>query len=264
MKDLRESLTKTAQKQKGIQQEILGIFFWLFRKTIVLVNQQFFELTFDFFRQSLEGMDKNRAISNDLGNFIISRIAKGKSATRRDNEKLTVLSIDLLSSFLAEGEEYYFVISNSEQKKLLYRSLFNIGTECIENNFEEGLRRVSNSIGWLIIYNLKQKTHPHTTYLIKRAHELFYLAKKMDVSKKTQMFLLTLFTTVGSYCCKNPSYSSFRDSIIDSINDESIERVKIAVSLRTNENDMWKDLFENRTEYLTNEFLKAFERKIKK
>ena len=263
LKELRESLTKTAQKQKGIQQEILGIFFWLFRKTIVLANQQFFELTFDFFQQSLESMDKNRAISNDLGNFIISRIAKGHSATRRDNEKLTVLSIDLLFSFLTEGEEYYFVLSNSEQKKLLYRSLFNIGTECIENNFEEGLRRVSNSIGWLIIYSLKQTTHPHTTYLIKRAQELFYLAKKMDVSKKTQMFLLTLFTTVGSYCCKDPSYISFRDSIIDSIKDESIERVKIAVSLRTNENDMWKDLYQNQTEHLTKEFLKAFERKAK-
>ena len=145
---------------------------------------------------------------------------------------------------------------------MLYRSLFNIGTECIENNFEEGLRRVSNSIGWLIIYSLKHTTYPHTTYLINRARELFYLAKKMDVSKKTQMFLLTLFTTVGSYCCKDPSYFSFRDSIIDSIKDESIERVKIAVSLRTNENDMWKDLYENQTEHLTKEFLKAFERKV--
>ena len=125
-----------------------------------------------------------------------------------------------------------------ERLTLMNRSLFNIGTECIENNFEEGLRRVSNSIGWLIIYSLKQTTHPHTTYLIKRAQELFYLAKKMDVSKKTQMFLLTLFTTVGSYCCKDPSYISFRDSIIDSIKDESIERVKIAVSLRTNENGL--------------------------
>lgn len=263
LKELRESLNKTSQKQKGIQQEILGIFFWLFRKTIVLVNQQFFELTFDLFQQSLENMDKNRVISNDLGNFIISRIAKGHSATRRDNEKLTILSIELLFSFMTEGEEYYFVLSNPEQKKLLYRSLFNIGTECIENNFEEGLRKVSNSIGWLIIYSLKQTTHSHTTYLIKRARELFYLAKKMDVSKKTQMFLLTLFTTVGSYCCKDPSYFSFRDSIIDSIKDESIERVKIAVSLRTNENDMWKDLYENQTEHLTKEFLKAFERKVK-
>ena len=86
----------------------------------------------------------------------------------------------------------------------------------------------------------------------------------MDVSKKTQMFLLTLFTTVGSYCCKDPSYRSFRDGIIDSIIDESIERVKIAVALRTNENDMWKDLYENQTENLTRAFIKSFEHKAKK
>ena len=71
------------------------------------------------------------------------------------------------------------------------------------------------------------------------------------------MFMLTLFTTVGSYCCKDTSYLHYRDAIIDSIKDESIERIKIAVSLRTSENDMWNDLYDNRTEYLTKEFLKT-------
>jgi hypothetical protein len=261
---LRQLLAKTTQQQKDLQKRLLEIFFWLFRKTIVLVNQQFFELTFDFFQQTLEDMDKNRAISSGLGKFLLSRIAKAHSGTRRDNEKLTILSIELLFSFMTEGEEYYFVVSNPEQRKFLYRSLFNIGTECIESNFEEGLRKVSNALGWLIIYNLKHSTQGHTTYLIGRASELFYLAKKMDVSKKTQMFLLTLFTTVGAYCCKDPSYKQHRDAVIDSIKDESIERIRIAVSLRTSENDMWNDLYENKTEYLTKEFLKALESKTSK
>lgn len=264
LKELRELLAKTTQQQKELQKSLLEIFFWLFRKTIVLVNQQFFELTFDFFQQAIEDMDKNRAISSGLGKFLISRIAKTHSGTRRDNEKLTILSIELLFSFMTEGEEYYFVICNPEQRKFLYRSLFNIGTECIESNFEEGLRKVSNALGWLIIYNLKHSTQGHTTYLIGRASELFYLAKKMDVSKKTQMFLLTLFTTVGAYCCKDPSYKQHRDAVIDGIKDESIERIRIAVSLRTSENDMWNDLYENKTEYLTKEFLKALESKTSK
>lgn len=264
LKELRESLAKTTQQQKEVQKRLLEIFFWLFRKTIVLVNQQFFELTYDFLQQILEDMDRNRAISSDLGKFLISRVAKAYSGTRRDNEKLTILSIELLFSFMSEGEEYYFVMSNAEQRKFLYRSLFNIGTECIESNFEEGLRKVSNALGWLIIYNLKHSTQGHTTYLIGRACELFYLAKKMDISKKTQMFLLTLFTTVGAYCCKDPSYKHYRNQIIESIKDESIERIKIAVSLRTSENDMWNDLYENRTEHLTKEFLKAFEHNANK
>lgn len=264
LKELQEALAKTSQQQKEIQKKLLSIFFWLFNKTIVLVNQQFFELSFDLFQQTLEEMDKNRAISFDLGKYIISRVAKSPSGTRRDNEKLTILSIESLFSFMSEGEEYYFVISNAEQRKFLYRTLFNIGTECIENNFEEGLRKVSNSLGWLIIYNLKFASQGHTTYLIERASELFYLAKKMDISKKTQMFMLTLFTTVGSYCCKDASYLRYRDAIIDSIKDESIERIKIAVSLRTSENDMWNDLYDNRTEHLTKEFLKAFTGKTAK
>ena len=137
------------------------------------------------------------------------------------------------------------------------RSLFNIGTACIENNFEEGLCRVSNSLGWLIIYSLKHATQGHTMYLIGRAQELFSLAKKMDISKKTQMFMLTLFTTVGVYCCKDASFTPHRDAIIDSIKDESVERIKVAVDLRTSENDMWNDLYDDRTDYLTKEFLKA-------
>ena len=264
LKGLRESLSKTTQQQKEIQKNLLDIYFWLFRKTIVLVNQQFFELTFDLFQRVLEDMDKNRAISSSLGNYLISSISKSPSGTRHDNEKLTILSIDLLFSFMSEGNESYFVISNTDQRKFLYRSLFNIGTECIENNFEEGLRKVSNALGWLIIYNLKHTPQGHTSYLIGRARELFYLSKRMDVSKKTQMFLLTLFTTVGAFCCKDPSFKPYRNEIIESIKDESIERIKIAVSLRTSENDMWNDLYENQTEYLTKEFLKSFEHKVSK
>ena len=78
------------------------------------------------------------------------------------------------------------------------------------------------------------------------------------------MFLLTLFTTVGSYCCKDPSYTHYRDAVIESIKGESIEQIRIAVSLRTSENDMWNELYENRTEHLTKEFVKAFEQKSRK
>ena len=88
---------------------------------------------------------------------------------------------------------------------------------------------------------------------------MFYLSKEMDVSEKTQMFMLTLFTTVGAYCCKDPANRSHRDSIIKAIRDESLERVKNAISLRTSENDMWNDLYDNKTKQLTKEFVKCFE-----
>lgn len=264
LKGLRDSLEKTSQQQKEIQKNILSIYFWLYHKTIILVNQQFFELTFDFFQQSIEAMDKKKNISSDLGNFIITYLAQSHSITPRDQEKLTLLSIDLLFSFMKEGEEYYFVLSSTEQKKFLYRNLFNIGTVCIENSFEEGLRKVSNSLGWLIIYSLKQTTYGLTSYLIGRANELFYLSKELNISEKTQMFMLTLFTTVGAYCCKDAANKPHRDDIIKAIQDESIDRVKNAISLRTSENDMWNELYENKTQQLTNEFFKAFERNCAK
>ena len=78
------------------------------------------------------------------------------------------------------------------------------------------------------------------------------------------MFMLTLFTTVGAYCCKDAANKPHRDDIIKAIQDESIDRVKNAISLRTSENDMWNELYENKTQQLTNEFFKAFERNCAK
>lgn len=77
----------------------------------------------------------------------------------------------------------------------------------------------------------------------------------MEVSPKTQMFLLTLFTTVGSYCCKEPGYKKYLDAVLKGIKHESLEHIQVAIRLRTSENDMWNELFENETPKLTKAFL---------
>lgn len=74
------------------------------------------------------------------------------------------------------------------------------------------------------------------------------------------MFMLTLFTTVGTYCCKDPHYTVYFNKILEGIADESTERIKIAVSLRTSENDMWNDLYDGKTTALTREFVARFSR----
>ena len=258
LEEVKDALGQTKQQQKELQKSFLGIYYWLLTKTTTLVNQQFFEVAFDSFNLALEEMDKNTAISNKLGKSIILNIAQCAQRSKAEDRKLVLHCVDLLHSFLDEDKSLRFVALYPETKRFLFRCLFNIGTTCIENNFEEGLRRVSNTIGWLIIHCIKQTTQDLAIYLIERANELLYIAEKMEITQKTQMFLLTLFTTVGSYCCKEPSYKKYLDTVINGIKHESLEHIQVAVSLRTSENDMWNELFENETPRLTKAFLKHF------
>lgn len=209
LKAISEALSATQQQQKGLQKALLEIYYWVFSKTTILVNQQFFEIAFDSYGIAIEEMDQNNAISSDLGQTIIKEIAYCAQGSNQEDRKLAVLAIDLLFSFLSKGTTIRFASVTADQKRLLYKSLFNIGTKCIENNFEEGLRRVSNSIGWLIINSIEQMTDGLTIYLIERANELLYISKKMEVTQKTYMFLLTLYTTVGAYCCKELYYKKY-------------------------------------------------------
>ena len=160
LEELKKAIGQTEQRQKEIQKELLHLFFWLFKRTIYLVNQQFYEIALNQFREAILQLDKNRQISADFGKYIIENLATSTNRSDRDKEthKLVASKIDLLFSFMAEGTEFSFALANADHKKLIGRSLFNIGTECIENGFEEGIRKVSNATGWLIIYSIRQGT----------------------------------------------------------------------------------------------------------
>ena len=126
----------------------------------------------------------------------------------------------------------------------------------IENNFETSLRRVSNAMGWMIIGSIKRGQGDLIKYLLERAIEIFNTAKIMKISEKTLTFIMTLFTTIGTYCCKEPRLYNYRALILEELKKVDIEIIKTAIKLRTSENDRWNDLFDNKTEELTKEFLK--------
>ena len=120
---------------------------------------------------------------------------------------------------------------------------------------ENAVRSVSNTLGWFIIASIKNDASYLTNYLIERTVDLFKIAKNMEVTEKTLTFIMTLFTTVGTYCCKTPKYKIFLDRILEILKEEDLTRIKTAIELRTKENNMWDRLFEGKTQALTNEFL---------
>jgi len=72
---------------------------------------------------------------------------------------------------------------------------------------------------------------------------------------------LTLFTTVGMYCCKkkvNKINKTYVTKILKIIKNTDKADVYTSIKIRTYENDMWDSLFEKETEYVKTEFIKAY------
>ena len=128
---------------------------------------------------------------------------------------------------------------------------------------EKALRSVSNRLGWFIIGSIKNNDSPELTkYLLDRTIDLFKIAKNMEISEKTLVFIMTLFTTVGTYCYKDAKYNAYKNKIFEIlIEEKEYIRAKTAIELRTKENNMWDKLFEGQTELLTQKFLRELNQK---
>lgn len=256
---INDALIKTKPQQKDIQIALLDIYIWTINRSKNLANRDFHKISFELLEDSIFNMDKEGLISDNLGKHIISMLSDFAKGLSYDNHEIVNSSIELLRSFSSDDKTLTFILKSLERKQQLYQSLFNIGTNCIENNYEEGARRISNTLGWSIISYLKQSSEM-VNHLIDRAVELYDISTKMATSINTQVFIATLFTTIGAYCSKDSKLYAFRNRIIEKLN-APIEIIETAAKLRTSESDIWNDLFENRTEYLTNEFLKAYKDK---
>lgn len=259
LNDYNDVLLNTEKRQKKIQEELIDVYISLIIRTRALINKQYLEITFQMFENVIKKLDSKRLVSSDLAQYIIINISEVAQNVNKDKQIVVLKAVDLLYSFLDKKEPLNFVLADPEKKKLLYRMMFNIGTDCIENNYEEGLRRVSNSLGWFLINSIDSGHTELTEYLITRAIDLYKISIDMEVSSKTLTFILTLFTTVGTYCCKNIAHTKFLNDIIAGISFVETSKIKTAISLRTSENDNWNSLFDNKTNQLSNKFIATFE-----
>ena len=95
--------------------------------------------------------------------------------------------------------------------------------------------------------------------MLQLAKEMLDISIEMKVSTKTQAFLLTLFTTVGMYCCKDAANYVHIESILKSIEKIDKNLIYTAIKIRTYEKDMWDSLLENNTRNLSSIFKKKYE-----
>lgn len=263
IKCVNNCMVNTKAKDKDLQITLLDLFIWLIERTKKLNNKQFLEIIFIELSDIIKELDKEKAISRNFGDKIIVQLSDVARNSNSDSYDVILQIIELFSDFLRENEELYFVNNYIERKEKLYKGLYNIGISCIENDFEEGVRRCSNTLGWFTIYSIKQGNTKLTKYLIELAKEMLEIAKDMNITRKTETFLLTLFTTVGTYCCKEINNYVYIDLVLEAICKVPRNLVYTAIKIRTYENDMWDELLDNKTQQLSREFKKKYEEYIK-
>lgn len=238
-----------------MQEKLFEICITILSRTVNIKNKKFIEITIGIIDDIVEQLDKDRKISDKFGKHIIEKISNIVISRSRIDENDAVSLICLLYGFIEDGKEYNFILSDNAKKKLLYKNIYNIGISCIENNKENAVRTVSNTLGWCIIRSINKDNSDLTKYIIDRTIDLYRIAENMQVSEKTLIFIMTLFTTVGTYCCKQANYKPYLDEIMKVLKNVDYMRIKTAIELRTNENTMWDNLYENNTKQLTKKFL---------
>lgn len=257
LKILQDSISKLDKSDKNIQKKIFNIYTLILMKSLNTENKKFIELTISIIDECVEILDEDKKISDDFGEYIIQELSKIAMYKSNISEINTIQIVNLLAGFLEEGTEYNFISRNKDKKKLLYKNIYNIGVNSIENNMEKSVRNVSNTLGWFIIASIKNDAAYLTNYLIERTIDLFKIAQNMEITEKTLIYIMTLFTTVGTYCCRYPKDITFLEKILDILKEEKdLTRIRTAIELRTKENNMWDKLFEGDTQELTQKFLK--------
>lgn len=240
---IMEECIETADKaQKIIHEELLSTYMDVIGRTIYCPNRQFESMAIDSLKKAIIKMDNNNSISEDFGKTIIERVTDMGRSRYFDGHTVLESSIEILSKFVDKETVYRFA-SGFEKKKMIGRGLYNIGVNCIEINYENGLRKASNALGWFIIHSMEDGQKALVQYLIELSGHMYDLSYEMNISKKTLTFLATLFTTVGMYCYMEPLYEVYLADVFKAMTKVTPEDVKTALKLRTFENDTFEDLF---------------------
>ncbi|MBP3708088.1 MAG: hypothetical protein J6J36_05725 [Clostridia bacterium] len=254
---LQKTIMDLENENSNVKELLFSVFINTLSYNVDTEKTTIMEIIFEELEELIITMDKEKYITNKFGQYILKSILNIVICDSKEDEKKIIEVINLLDDLMDDKDGAKFILANNKMKKELYKKMYNIGVQCIENNMENALRIVSNCLGWYIIRSLKNDNETLTNYLIDRTSDLYKIANNMKVTEKTLVFMMTLYTTVGAYCCKESKYYKHLLRIIEIIKREEkdISRIRTATELRTKENDIWDDLFDDQTHKLTSIFM---------
>lgn len=254
IKELRKCIVSLEGRSREIQEKLFKVFFYVIRR--VSNFDHFMDMVVLELYECIEALDNESKISSNLGQFLISNITElVKYSDSFSREEYSCRIINLLHSFLCEENQFKFIIKDLSQIAYLFNSFYIIGLHSIENNKEACLRAVSNAMGWVIIGCFRRGQIGLVHLLIQKAIDIYSIAKYLRVSEKTLIFIMTMFTTIGIYCSKQPGLYKYRSLIVKELKKEEIDFVKASIKLRADDSEFIKELFDEKYEDLSRDFI---------
>lgn len=249
--DCFKLLDKTCKES---QMKILDFYSTIITSTAEFSSKKVVSAIFYELDEAIREIDSKHGFSKDVAKKLIDEFKDISLFCMDRNDFVVIKCIETLYNFTEKDNEVHLA---NDCQNIIVQCIYNIGLQCIENNKESLLRMVSNSIGWITLNAIRNNTMLYK-YGLQRATDLYNLSKYMDITKKTKIFIMTLFTTIGSYCTTDPKLYPHRNEIIKTIIKEDYAIVKTATELRTKENYMWKSLMKN-PHTAGEKFLKEFQ-----
>lgn len=191
--------------------------------------------------ECVRGMDRAGKISKDLSMYILEEIF-GLLDSRHD-VRYTHSIVNVLRDFMLEDKEVSFILKRRDVFEAYCNHWLMAGLECLENGDSEGTRDVSGAIGWLLLDSLHRGDLASAIELIDIAEKLNDFSNHFELKINDKLFLLTLFTVVGAYCCQDSRNYGIRDRVVSFLAGKDYESVSLAIGMRFMSDDTWGGKF---------------------
>ena len=146
-------------------------------------------------------------------------------------------------------------------KPKVYQAIFYIGVDAVEKNQVLVIQRVSNVIGWLLYYSIKDFNGTNSNLLIDYAIQLYSLCFANNIETQTIVFVGTLFVIICSYC-KFARKFNYYSNIVNRLKliKDSAKYIVISAQLRESMSDDW-DILGKDPKKAMREFISDFTKK---
>lgn len=235
------------QKQNQKEQEMwLKLYFSLLMDSLVVQDSTILESLMYYFRKSIFSLDKDRKISKQTSKYIIDSMCSLSYKYMIQNEKLTIMLLELFKEFLDTDNNFNFVHTNDEIHQLIYKQIYYIGVCAIERNSENVIKEISNLLGWKIKEKIEKKIQTYAALSIDYAIKLYELCYINCISIQTTVFVGTLFIIIGALCETDIHYTNYKKRIKTKIAKEQYKDLLLKSKIiRESAIDEWKNVLGN-------------------
>ncbi len=242
------------QQQRSKQEKVLGLFEEMLHDSISINNKEGFHIILDEFIEVIELLDKENRLSEGFMKFIINIFSDLFS--RCVKEKQNELIFSCINRLINLQKTLSIVNKKTTIQIDIIESLFQAGLDAIENHNEDIICNVSNHLGWVGKNSIENSNGEILQFVLTKATIMYNISIDLEVSKKTIIFIGTLFIVLGGYI--HSSQVKYLPRIKNCLNQLKDKRyLTKSRDLRLYESSKWNNLMNGNAKHHIETFSKS-------